>query len=98
MSITLTKEQSYSLMLLKSKRTSKNIKTTSKVRWKCLGCLKTIYISFKECSIKSIYCSDCLDNDKTLGKGNVVEHQYLRKLKESQLNLYENFLNSNSNI
>lgn len=96
--ITLNKEQSYSLMLLKSKRTKRITKTVSKMKWNCLGCLKVIYISFKECSSKSIYCSSCLEIDKTLGKGNVVELQYLRKLKETQLKLYENFLDTDTNI
>lgn len=96
--ITLTKDQTFQLMLLKNKRSTRQTKTSSKVKWRCLGCLKEIYISFKECSTKSIYCQNCLDNDKSLGKGNVVEHQYLRKLKESQLKLYENFLNNDTNI
>lgn len=91
--INLDKKTSFKLMLLKATREKGNPKTSSKIVWHCLGCLKEIVVSFNQCSLKSIYCEECFKNK--VGKApNIVELQYIRKLKETQLKMFEKFLNN----
>lgn len=95
--ITLDKSQAYKLMYDKQRRLKGEPRTTSKMRWRCLGCLKEIHVSFKQCSVKSVYCDECRKN-KNFTNDNIVELQYVRKLKEAQMKFFENFLDQQNLI
>lgn len=93
--IKLTPEQSFQIMYERSKRNKRLPKTATRLRWYCLNCLKEIYVPFNDCSLKAIYCEDC--KKEGYGKrstNNIVEVQYLRKLKETQFKHFQKFLDS----
>lgn len=89
--IRLTHKQTLELALLKLKRTRREHPTTSRMKWICLGCLKEIYVSFKQSSIRAIYCDECLKN-KNINKNTIVELRYVQKLKDAQMHMFDNFL------
>ena len=93
--IELTKEQTFQLMWERACRQKRLPKTTSKIKWYCLNCMKEIYVGFNECDTKTIYCEECRKNG--FGKrssNNIFEAQYLRKLKEMQVKIFEKYLDS----
>ena len=67
---------------------------TTKYRWKCLHCLKTIYFSYKQYGRNQIFCSECF---KTGIKQTVVQYQYMRILKEKQTKLINSLINKEEN-
>ncbi len=79
--IQLTKQQTYEHLYLLSKR-RKKIKTSTKFRWKCLGCMKDIYVGYLSYGRKAIFCPACFN--KVAQKPTVAQYQYMRKLKEQQ--------------
>lgn len=96
--IELSKEQTFQLLWERACRQKIPIKTTSKIKWYCLNCMKEIYVGFNECSLKSIYCESCQKQGYGSRNGkssnNIFEAQYLRKLKELQVKIYEKYLDS----
>lgn len=85
----LTKEQTYKIFVDKSKLSSiaNKFKFTNKCEWKCLACLSTIYISYKQYGINAIFCDSCLPKFST--KPTIAQYQYMRVLKENQIKLIE---------
>lgn len=90
----LTKEQTIQILYNKNKRQaiSKKYKTSTKFKWKCLSCMKDIYIRYDSCSRLSIFCSECYPRMHT--QPNIVQYQYLRKLKEQQLEYVVTYANT----
>lgn len=89
----LTKEQTLQLLINKNKRESisKKYSFSTKFKWKCLGCMKDIYISYNSCSRQAIFCPECYN--KVQLKPTVVQYQYMRKLKEQQLKFVDTYVN-----
>lgn len=86
----LTKEQTLKIYLNHYKRLSyKNkYKFTTKHKWICLGCGKTIYVSYKfKNGFTSIFCSDCFP--LFYKKPTIAQIHYILKLKNDQLKIIE---------
>lgn len=85
----LTKSQTYQIILNKNKQESVSNKFTfnTKYKWYCLHCLTVIYVSYKQYGRNSIFCDKCYPKAK---QETIVQYQYMRILKEKQLNLIEN--------
>ena len=86
----LTKEQTFRLYLNHSKELSyKNkYKFSTKYKWKCLSCMKTIYASYKfKNGFSSIFCSDCFPIFSK--KPTIAQIHYILKLKNEQLKIIE---------
>jgi hypothetical protein len=85
----LTKEQTLVLLINKKKQESIKQKYSfnTKFKWFCLHCLKTIYLSYKQYGRNAIFCEDCYP--KFANKETIVQYQYVRVLKEKQLELIE---------
>lgn len=89
--IELTREQTLRLAWIKLQRTRRERPTTARIKWVCLGCLKEIYVSFNQSTVRAVYCDECKSN-KNFNKNNIVELQYVRKLKETQMKMFSGFL------
>lgn len=89
----LTKRQTLELLAnnIKRKSITKRFTYTTKFKWKCLGCMKDIYIGYTNCSRRSIFCSSCYN--KVQLNPTIAQYQYIRKLKETQLNYVTNYIN-----
>lgn len=84
MRIQLSKEDTYKLLYLQIKKATKpRNKVTTKFEWFCLSCMKPIYIRHDSCSLHCIYCKDCYS--KNQANNSIIEQQYLRVLKEKQI-------------
>ena len=89
--ITLSKEDTIKLYYKNNKNISlkKRYKYITLHRWWCLNCKAEIFIKYDLISLSHIFCNnpDCksLANHPT-----IVQYQYLRKLKEEQLKLFDN--------
>lgn len=89
----LTKEQTFRIYLNNSKRLSfKNkYKFTTKHKWKCLSCGKTIYVSYRfKNGFSSIFCNDCFP--LFVKRPTIAQVHYILKLKNEQLKIIENQL------
>lgn len=87
--IQLTKEQTLKhLYLLKKRR--KKYKTSTKFKWKCLGCMKDIYVSYESHGRKAIFCQSCFN--KVQLKPTIAQYQYMRKLKEQQMKFVDTYV------
>lgn len=65
----------------------------TKFHWKCIACLDDIYLSFDQVSVTAVYCTKC----KGLSpRPNYVTYQYVRVLKERQIELIESFDKDNN--
>lgn len=89
--VNLTKQQTYQFLLNKNKFESINRKIKFKTlhKWWCLNCGKEIFVNYDAISLQNIFCNspDCKHKYK---KPNIVQFQYLKKLKEYQLKLFNN--------
>ncbi len=85
----LTKKQSLEIIYNNSKQEALELKYkhTTKYKWWCLSCLKTLYISYKQYSIISIFCPACFKKYKL--RPTIAQYQYVMALKKRQLNLIE---------
>lgn len=89
----LTKEQTYKHLYEVSKRNifKSRFRVTTKFKWRCLRCMKIIYVRYNNCTLKnSIFCDNCKTKNTT--NPNVIQYQYLRKLKEEQLKFVDNYI------
>lgn len=87
----LSKTDTYQLLYNSRKEKSIHIKYsyTTKYRWYCLHCLKTIYVSYKQYGRNSIFCGPCFIT--TMAVETIVQYQYMRVLKEKQMELIQSF-------
>lgn len=84
----LTKTQTYQLLLNRNKIKKLNSRRfTTKVAWKCLHCLRPIYISFEQSTYQSIFCTPCWNRTSLIQT--VAQAHYLKNLKTLQLRLFE---------
>lgn len=88
----LTKEQTFEHLVTKFKSKQKRYKTTTKFRWKCLKCLKPIYIRHTNISLASIFCDECLPLCRN--KPTIAQYHYLRKMKEAQMQFIDKKINN----
>lgn len=86
----LTKQQTYEHLYRINKR-KKKYKSTTKFKWKCLGCMKDIYIRYDSCGRQAIFCPECFS--KVQLKPTVAQYQYMRVLKEQQMKFVDNYVN-----
>lgn len=62
----------------------------TKFPWKCLKCLTTIYISYKQFGNNAIFCENCVHESNTKNKqSQFIQAQYMRVVKEKQLKIIE---------
>ena len=94
MCITLNKEDTLKLFVYRNRLQSLNslhgrYKTRTLHKWWCLNCGKEIFVNYDAISLQNIFCNspDCKHKYK---KPNIVQFQYLKKLKEYQLKLFNN--------
>lgn len=87
----LTKQQTLE-HLYKIKKRQKHYKTSTKFKWKCLGCMKDIYIRYDSYGRQAIFCPSCFS--KVQLKPTVAQYQYMRILKEQQLNFINTYHNN----
>lgn len=92
----LTKEQSFNLILkgLKAERFNNKYRFTTKTKTKCLYCGATIYVSYYQFNRKAIFCHTKISNCFTMNyrKPTWTQYQYMRKIKEDQLQFIEKTL------
>lgn len=90
--ITLTFDETYTLLYQAKKRKVKRFGFQTKYKWQCLHCLTTIYISYKQYGRHCIFCDSCRTkaNQET-----IVQYQYMRVLKDRQIQMIEKMLNKN---
>lgn len=86
----LTKEQTIELQIneMRVQRNKIRHNLTTKYKWNCLHCMKVIYVSFNQYSRQAIFCRDCFI--LTAKTETPAQYQYMKVLKEKQLNLIEN--------
>lgn len=89
--IQLSKKDTYYIIYKAKQRQAfkKNYSFTSRHKGKCLGCMKDLYISFRQFNIKAIFCWDCRGK---VDERNIVQVQYMRYIKEQQLKLVEQYI------
>ena len=87
----LTREQTVKHLYGIKKReiSAKKYRTSTKFKWKCLGCMKDIYISYDSHGRAAIFCPSCFS--KVQLKPTVAQYQYMRILKEKQLQFIKNY-------
>ena len=90
----LTKQQTLKHLHLIKKREClwHRYRFTTKFRWRCLKCMKEIYVRYENVSLKTIFCKECQTKDTT--NPNAVQYQYLRKMKEEQLKFVETYMSN----
>lgn len=90
----LNRDQTLNLLFSINKRKAINTRYsyTTKFRWKCLGCMKELFIRYDNCSRQSIFCPSCYNRVQL--KPTVAQYQYIRKLKETQLKFIETYVNT----
>ena len=88
----LTKDQTIQIHInnAKAEAFKNRYKFTTKYRWYCLECKTVIYVSYKQYGRNSIFCDICYK--KLAGKETIIQYQYMRVLKEKQMQLIESFL------
>lgn len=92
--INLDKNTSMKLILSYNKINSYSNKFNfiSKFPWKCLKCLVPIFISYKQFGNNAIFCDNCKSCSGTKDKKfKFIQYQYIRVVKEKQLELIEKF-------
>lgn len=89
----LTEEQTLEILYQSRKLETfkQKYKQTTKFKWKCLKCLKPIYISYKQYGRNSIFCEDCLKTNPPI---TIVQMQCIRVIKDKQLEIIEKLLDS----
>lgn len=70
---------------------NKKYRTSTKFKWKCLGCMKDIYIRYDSYGRAAIFCPSCFS--KVQLKPTVAQYQYIRVLKEQQLQFINTYHN-----
>lgn len=90
--ITLSKRDTYYIIYLKRKRKAlhKKYSFSTKLETKCLNCFDKIYISFKEFNNSSVFCINCKHK---YDPKSIIQLQYMRVLKQKQIELIENVYN-----
>lgn len=92
----LTEEQTYQAIWeeIKFRSIKKRYQYKTYFKWWCINCGKEIFVKYDVLSLKNIFCSDneCISKMNT---DSIVQIQYLRKLKEQQLNLLEKISDNN---
>lgn len=97
MPINLSKEETFKLIAENNKINGFNEKFsfTAKYPWKCLNCQTDIFISYKQFGRIAIFCEDCdYKANNSTKEIKFVQTQYMRVVKEKQLQLIEKFLNN----
>lgn len=84
----LSKENTYKLVLYSRKLSfnRKRFSFTTKTVELCLGCKTPIYFSFTQSSVSAAFCQDCQGR---VNAKSMVQSQYVRVIKERQLQLIE---------
>lgn len=84
-----SKEQTLELFLhnAKAEAFDKKFKFSTKSEWYCLHCGCKIFVSYKQSSVYSIFCTPCYGLFHR--KETIVQQQYMMKLKNHQLELVE---------
>ena len=93
MTITLSKEDTLTVLWEFKRQNTKRFEFSTKYKWKCLNCLTTIYVSYRQFGINAIFCPACYTLKSN--KPTIVQYQYMRILKERQIELIEQFLETN---
>lgn len=86
-------------MLVRARKidcTEEKYNFTTKTKCFCLSCLSPIYLSYKEYGVHSIFCPLCLQ--KFYHKATIVQHQYIRIIKERQLAFIESHTKKNQTL
>jgi hypothetical protein len=84
----LNKEDTFRLLLY-ARKLSFFLRTgsfTTKTMAPCLACKAPNYISFSQTGVEACFCNSCKHR---ANKGNMAQIQYIRRIKESQLELIE---------
>lgn len=92
MELTLHQTVEHLYNINKRESIKKKYKTSTKFKWKCLGCMKDIYIRYDSYGRQAIFCPSCFS--KVQLKPTVAQYQYMRILKEQQLNFINTYHNS----
>lgn len=81
----LTKEQTYQLFANRFRKSSCRIryKFTTKTAWKCISCLKPLYISYACVERQNIFCPECFKTWRNIRT--VSQEHYITRLKETQI-------------
>lgn len=89
--INLSKEDTYKLLYFENRLASlkKRFKFKTLHKWWCLNCRKEIFVRYDSIGIPNIFCTDdeCASKAKN---PSIVAMQYLKRLKEEQLKLFDN--------
>lgn len=88
----LTKAQTFGIYINNSKIDSfqERYKFSTKTEWKCLSCLKTIFISYKQFGRNSIFCGPCYS--LYAKSETIAQYMYMAKIKRTQMEMLESFL------
>lgn len=89
----LSKEQTleHIVNINKRKAIARKYSFSTKFKWKCLGCMKDIYIRYDSCGRQAIFCPSCFN--KVQQKPTVAQYQYMRVLKEQQMKFVDTYAN-----
>lgn len=88
----LSNQQSQTILYnnVKRKCIKKRYRTSTKFKWKCLNCMKPLFISYNCYGRNAIFCKECFSlyqNKKT-----VAQYHYMKKLKDQQVLFFENYM------
>lgn len=91
--ITIDKKNTLMQLALEKKINSNKYKYkySTRHKWRCLGCGKDIYVKYDNLTVRSIYCKDD-ECQSYANHENILQYQYLRKLKEEQFKIIETIL------
>lgn len=93
MPITLSQHDTLTILWEARKSRSKRFNFATKYKWKCLNCMAPIYVSYRQFSVNAIFCPACYS--MKAAKPTIVQYQYMRILKEKQIEQIEQFLETN---
>lgn len=91
MSITLSHKDTYTLLFNDNKQSvlKRRLKYRTYHKWWCLNCKCEIFVKYDIIGLPNIFCKD-EDCQAHKRKPTIIQHQYLKRLKEEQLKLFEN--------
>lgn len=89
--ITLSQKDTYKLLYLNNKfnTINKRYKFKTLHQWWCLNCSKEIFIRYDTIGLPNIFCKDEECQKKAMIP-TIVQYQYLKRLKDEQLKLFNN--------
>lgn len=93
----LNRQQTIELIIKNKKRKAFDFKYkfTTKYPWNCLACGCRIYVSYKQYGTNSIFCST--HYTMFAKKPTIAQYQYMRILKEKQIELIKNNVKDDKN-